>query len=310
MEILHLEHFLALVDEGNFRRAAERVYRSQPALSQSIKKLEDEIGAPLFARDSHEVSVTEAGKLFAEYARRMLGLRDEATRRVSDLKELKTGALAIAAHESAAVYLLPDPLRKYLQLYPDIKVGIYRSRLEDIPRQVMDREVQVGFVKQRPVFHDLQWVEVHNDDMVLIASPKHPLASRREVRVRDLNDIPFVVHHMCSTTEKVVMRLFETYNARCRVVAELWSFENIKSFVQAGIGLAIVPRITVTRELRDKLLIGIPVKELRILRPTVMIFRPDYLSDSARELVNVMRNLDKLNSYQSDIKTPQNFAHV
>jgi DNA-binding transcriptional LysR family regulator len=137
MDLLQLEHFLAVVEERTFTRAAERVCRTQPAVSQSIKKLEDEVGAPLFARDVHEVSLTEAGRVLADYARRMVGLRDEAMRQVSELKSLKAGTLAIAAHESAAVYLLPAPLRTYLQRFPDIRVGIYRSRLNEIPRQVM-----------------------------------------------------------------------------------------------------------------------------------------------------------------------------
>src|SRR6185503_7815145 len=101
MDLLQLEHFLAVVEERTFTRAAERVGRTQPAVSQSIKKLEEEVGAPLFARDVHEV-----------------------TRQVSELKTLTAGTLATAAHESAAVYLLPAPLRAYLQKFPDIKVGI------------------------------------------------------------------------------------------------------------------------------------------------------------------------------------------
>ena len=186
MDLLQLEHFLAVVEERTFTRAAERVCRTQPAVSQSIKKLEEEVGAPLFARDVHEVSLTEAGRVLADYARRMVHLRDEALRQVTELKSLKAGTLAIAAHESAAVYLLPAPLRAYLQKFPDIKVGIYRSRLNEIPRQVMDREVDVGFVKDEPAFHELQWVDVHSDEMVCIASPRHPLASKSEVRIRDL----------------------------------------------------------------------------------------------------------------------------
>ena len=83
MDLLQLEHFLAVVEERTFTRAAERVCRTQPAVSQTIKKLEDEVGAPLFARDVHEVSLTEAGRVFADYARRLVGLRDEAMRQVA-----------------------------------------------------------------------------------------------------------------------------------------------------------------------------------------------------------------------------------
>jgi DNA-binding transcriptional LysR family regulator len=290
MDLLQLEHFLAVVEERTFTRAAERVCRTQPAVSQSIKKLEEEVGAPLFARDVHEVSLTEAGRVLADYARRMVHLRDEALRQVTELKSLKAGTLAIAAHESAAVYLLPAPLRAYLQKFPDIKVGIYRSRLNEIPRQVMDREVDVGFVKDEPAFHELQWVEVHSDEMVCIASPNHPVAARTDVRVRDLGSEQFVLHHLCATTAEAVSRLFEQNGTRCRIVAELWSFENIKSFVQEEVGLAFVPGVTVRQELRDGSLIRVPVRELAISRRTLMIYREQgYLSDTARELIKIVR---------------------
>src|SRR5262249_33600706 len=124
MDLLQLEHFLAVVEEGTFTRAAERVHRTQSAVSQNIKKLEEEIGAPLFARDLNDVSLTDAGKVLAEYARRMVRSRDQAMEELGALKSLKTGTLTIAAHESAAVYLLPEPLGLYLKQFPEIKVGI------------------------------------------------------------------------------------------------------------------------------------------------------------------------------------------
>ena len=214
MDLLQLEHFLAVVDERTFTRAAERVCRTQSAVSQSIKKLEEEIGAPLFARDVHEVSLTEAGRVLADHARRMVHLRDEAIRQVTELKTLKSGTLAIAAHESAAVYLLPAPLRMYLQRFPDVKIKIYRSRLHEIPRQVMDREVDVGFVKDQPAFHELEWMDVHDDELLCIASPRHPLAGRADVRVSDLGSEQFVLHHLCNSTAEAVQSLFERHATR------------------------------------------------------------------------------------------------
>jgi DNA-binding transcriptional LysR family regulator len=290
MDLLQLEHFLAVVEERTFTRAAERVCRTQPAVSQSIKKLEEEVGAPLFARDVHEVSLTEAGRVLAEYARRMVGLRNEAMRQVAELKTLKAGTLTIAAHETAAVYLLPAALRMYLRKFPDVKVGIYRSRLNEIPRQVMDREVDVGFVKDEPAFHELRSIEVHTDEMMCIASPNHPLAGREAVSVRDLGSEQFVLHHLCSATADKILHLFEQHSTRCRVVAELWSFENIKNFVQEEVGLAIVPGVTVRQELRDGTIVRVPVRELSMERRTLMIYREQgYLSDSARELIKIVR---------------------
>ena len=293
MDLLQLEHFLAVVEEGTFTRAAERVSRTQPAVSQSIKKLEEEIGGQLFARDLHDVSLTEAGKTLLEYARKMVRARDDAMRDLGALKTLKTGTLNIAAHESAAVYLLPAPLRSYLTRFPDVKIGIYRSPLAEIPRQVMDREVHVGFVKDEPGFHELQCVEVHADEMILVAAPRHPLAERPNIHVRDLGGERFVVHHLCSSTEQKILRLFEQHRTPCRIAAELWSFENIKSFVQAEVGMAIVPRITVAQELRDRVLVQIPVAELDMPRRTLMIYREQgYLSQAARELIKIVRSFN------------------
>ncbi len=293
MDLLQLEHFLAVVEERTFTRAAERVCRSQPAVSQSIKKLEEELGTQLLARDSHDLALTEAGEKLLTYAHKMVRTRDEALRELGALKNLTSGTVNIAAHESAAVYLLPAPLRCYLHRFPDIRVGIHRSGLSEIPHQVMDRDVQLGFVKEEPTFHELQSVEVHLDQMILVAAPGHPLTRRAEARIRDLGNERFVLHHLCSATEQMIVRLFEDHATQCRIVAELWSFENIKNFVQAEVGLAIVPRITVQRELQSGSLARIHIPELNIPRRTLMIYREQgYLSEPARELIKIVRGFN------------------
>jgi DNA-binding transcriptional LysR family regulator len=297
MDLTQLEHFLAVVDERTFTRAAERVCRSQPAVSQSIKRLEEEVGVPLFARDVHDVCLTEAGQMLVDYARKMVRTRNEALNELEGLKRLTTGTLKIAAHESAAVYLLPAPLRYYQQCFPDIKVCIYRSRLADIPRQVLDRDVHVGFVKDEPPFHELRSVEVHSDEMVLVAPAGHPLAHRKDARLADFANERFVLHrdqrHTSSPTEQMILRLFEQHGCSCRIVAEVWSFENLKNFVQAEIGLAIVPKITVEHELHTGRLAWIRVPELNISRRTLMIYQEHgYLSDVARELIKIVQSFN------------------
>lgn len=288
MDILQLEHLIAVCEEGTFTRAAERVFRTQSAVSQSIRKLEDEIGTPLFARDMRDVTLTETGKLTLEYARKMVRLRDEAVRQLGALKNLSAGTVSVAAHEAAAVYLLPAAVRYYVTTYPDIRIRIYRSRLDEITRQVLDREVDLGFIKDEAAFHGLESVNVHNDNMILIASPHHPLASRDTVSIRDLGNQPFVMHHVCTNTAQKIIRLFEQHDTRCHIVAELWSFENVKSFVQAEVGVAIVPRLTVTQELEKGQLVEIPIPELKMPRSTYMIYNSGYVSDSARKLIEVV----------------------
>lgn len=290
MELRQLEQFLAVVEEGTFTRAAERLGLTQPAVSLCIRKLEEEVGGPLFARDQNELSQTETGRVLAEYARRMVRLRDDATRDIARLGSLTAGSLTMAAHEAAAVYLLPAALRSYVQKFPDIKVGIYRSRLEEIPRLVMDRQVDVGFVKEAPTFHELQSVDVHADEMVCIASPRHPLAARTKLSLKDISRERFILHHLCSATADRILQLFEQHATRCRVVAELWSFENIKEFVRQDVGLAIVPGVTVREELRHGTLVRLPIGELVMPRRTLMIYRQHgYVSEAARELIGLVR---------------------
>ena len=302
MDLLQLEHFLAVVEEGTFTRAAERVRRTQPAVSLSIKKLEEEVGRPLFARDVHDVSLTEAGRVLADYARRMVRLRDDAISEMTKLNAMKAGSLTVAAHETAAVYLLPAALRRYVRQFPDIKVGIYRSRLEEIPRQVMDRQVDVGFVKEAPSFHELQCVDVHTDEMICIAAPTHPLAGRDQVTLSDVSCEQFVLHHLCTATADRILRLFEQHSTRCRVVAELWSFENIKEFVRQEVGLAIVPGITVREELRQGTLVRLPLEELAMPRRTLMIYRDQgYVSEAARELIAIVRDFNWTRHHPQDL---------
>ena len=289
MELLQLEHFLAVAEEGSFTRAAARVCRTQSAVSQSVEELEETIGVPLFARDMPELSLTEAGRAMVDRARRMLSLRDDAIRQVGGLRNLTSGSLKIAAHESAAVYLLPGPLRRYFDRFPRIKVGIHRRRLDEIPRQVLDREFDVGFVKDEPAFHELQSVLVFSDEMILIGSPRHPMAARGSVRVKDLGSESFMVHHLCWSTEQNILRLFDAHATRCNIAAELWSFESLKHFVLKDVALAFVPRVTVLQEIADGTLVSIPVRELDMPRKTFMVFRKSgYVSDAAQQFIDVI----------------------
>lgn len=288
MDLLQLEHFVAVVDERSFTRAAERVSRTQPAVSQSVRKLEDEVGV-LFVRDAHELTLTEGGKVLLEYARRMLRLRQEALRHLDGLLDFTGGRLSIAATESAALYLLPGLLKSYMQKYPEITVSIYRTKVEEIPRQVFDREVDVGFVKEEPVFNELRRVQIYLDNMIIVASPRHPFASRRRVEIAELGDQHFALHHLCLATGQRVRDLFERHGVRCRIAAESWGFEDVKNMVRQNIALAVVPRISVLKELQEGSLVHVPVQGFAIPRRTVMIFRdPKSLSKPARALLRMV----------------------
>jgi DNA-binding transcriptional LysR family regulator len=258
-------------------------------LSQSIKKLEKSVGAPLFARDMTGVSLTEAGKFLVVYARKMVNMRDEATRSISQLQSLKAGTLSVAAHESAELYLLPRPLKHFATLFPEVKLSVQRGALDEIPRKVLDREVQIGFVREASAFQELESVQVYVDEAVLIASPENELASLDQVSMQDLDGVSLIASHS-RWAEGRVLRLFQQHSIQYRVVAELCSVESMKTMVMADVGVAIVPRITVLQQLREKKLVEISIPHFRLPLRSVMVFRKDGGSEPAERLIEIMRN--------------------
>jgi DNA-binding transcriptional LysR family regulator len=154
---------------------------------------------------------------------------------------------------------------------------------------VMDREFDVGFVKDEPAFQELRSVLVYSDEMILIASPRHPLAQRPTVLVKDLGSESFMMHHLCVATEQKILRLFESHSTHCNIAAELWSFESIKHFVQQDVGLAFVPKISVLNELAQGSLVDVPLEGLNMPRRIFMVYRNrGYVSDSAQQFIDVM----------------------
>ena len=296
MDLLQLEHFIAVCEERTFTRAAERVFRTQSAVSQSIKKLEDEVGSPLFARDT-EIVLTEAGEVILDYARRMLVLRDIATRKVEALKNLSAGSLTVGAHEAAATYLLPNPVRSFRCKFPDIKVSIYNIRMDEIPTRVLDRDIDIGFVDNDAPTRALHSVQVYSDKMILIAPPEHRLASRQMVSIKDLGSELFISRNQCTSTMQKISQIFQQYDVPYRVVTELWSFENVKSFVREGVGLAIVPGMVARAEIQNGFLVQIPVLDLVIDRRGVMIYRDQgYMSEPAHQLIEARKTIQRRGS--------------
>jgi DNA-binding transcriptional LysR family regulator len=143
MDLAQLEVFLAVAREGRFSRAAEKLYRTQSAVSQSVRKLEDELGEPLFDRSSREGVLTDAGRVLQEYAERLLNLRGDAQEALVELRELQKGKLAIAANEFTALYLLPV-LAEFRRLHPMIRITVRRSLGSHIPDDVLRHSTELG----------------------------------------------------------------------------------------------------------------------------------------------------------------------
>jgi len=272
MELYQLEHFIAVVEEHSFTRAAERVSRTQGAVSVSIRKLEEDLGVPLMVRDPHECTLTEAGQVLLEYARRILRLRDDLQSRMADIRNLVVGHVTVAAHESAIQYLLPAPLAAFHFRHPDIKITTRLCDGQQIAHMVAVRDADLGFGIRQTNLHGLRSELLHDDQAVLVATPGHPLVRMREVGMTDLRDEHFFIHSRRTPMLGLVERLFAEHAVPFHVAAELANFETIKQFVRTGSGLAIVPVSAARPDLDAGHLVQVRVEHLEIPRPIEVVF--------------------------------------
>src|SRR6195256_4471149 len=183
MDLSQLEVFLSVARERRFSRAAEKLFRTQSAVSQTIRKLELEIGEPLFDRSSREGLLTDAGRVLQEYAERLLNLRINAHEALAELRELHKGNLAIAANEFTALYLLPV-LGEFRRLHPGIKITVRRSLGSHIPDDVLKHNVELGVLSYDPQEPQLRSAVVYLDELALVVPLGHALASSSEIRLR------------------------------------------------------------------------------------------------------------------------------
>ena len=261
MDLSELQVFLMVAREGSFSRAAERLYRTQPAVSLTIRKLEDGLGQPLFVRGARPVRLTDAGTLLREYAERLINLRDEVKKGLSELIGLNRGEISLGVNESSIHALLPA-LGQFRKLHPGIQIRIHRMFSRDIPHEVLNYRLDLGAVSFVPREPQLQAMEILKDELTLVVPPKHSLAKRHEVDISDLENESFVAHSVESPFRRRVIELFGRNRTTLHMPIEMPTIESIKRFVQMGLGVAIVPRMCVDEELERGSLVSVPVEDL------------------------------------------------
>jgi DNA-binding transcriptional LysR family regulator len=281
---------LCIAEEKSFSRAAEKMLRTQPALSIAIKRLEEELGETLFDRTSKSGALTEAGKILHSYAQRMINMRDEAKEAIGELRGMFRGRLTIGANESTSLYLLPKLLLEYRKRHPQIKIEVFRNVSEKIPFEVLERSLDFGFLSYDPMHPSLQSLEVHRDELVLIVPPKHHLAGRKQVTVKELGEEQFVAHNVKTPARDRIFDLFAQHRTRLNICIELATLETIKEFVQLNAGIAILPRLAVQNEIRSGKLIDVPVRGMKIEKILRIVYRREHsLSHAARTFLEIVK---------------------
>ncbi len=272
MELGQLETFVAVAEERSFSRAASRLRRTQSAVSQSVAKLEGELGEVLFERSLRDGTLTAAGEVLREYAVKMLNLRGEATDALGELRALHTGRLTIAANEYTCLYLLPL-LSEFRAAHARIKVVVHRSLASRIPEEVLNHTVELGLLTFRPEDAQLSSTVVYRDELAFVVNPAHPLARTGKVAIGELRSCNFVAHTISSPLRRKVVEAFARHKTPLQMGVELPSLEAIKRFVEMGGGVALVPGLSVRTELSRGSLVRVEVPELPLERRLRVVHR-------------------------------------
>ncbi len=290
MDLSQLEIFLSIAEEKSFSRAAEKMLRTQPAISIAIKRLEEELGETLFDRSSKNGALTEAGKILLSYAQRMLNLRDEAREAVGELRGMFRGRLTIGANESTSLYLLPPLLLEYRKRHPNIKIEVFRNVSEKIPLEVQERNLDFGFLSYDPMNPQLQSIEIHRDELTLVVPPSHRLAKLKQIAVKDLAEEQFVAHNVKTPSRTKIFELFAQNRTPLNICIELATLETIKEFVLLNAGIAILPRLAVEAEINAGQLVEVLVKGMKIEKTLRLVYRREAsLSHAAKSFLEIVK---------------------
>jgi DNA-binding transcriptional LysR family regulator len=295
MELSQLEFFLKVIEEGSFSKAAARVYRTQPAVSIAVRRLEEELGAQLLDRSQKSPTLTEAGQTLHDYARRIIALRDEARAAVAELRAMERGRVRVGANESTSLYLLPQVILAYRKAHPHVKVEIQRLHSERLPREVLERAVDLALMATEPRDRAIEAFPVLKDELILILSPKHPLAKRgRAVTVKELGREHFLAHNVKAGSRLKVVETFARHRTPLNIALELATIETIKRFVQQQVGIAFVPRMCVREELERGTLMTLPVRGLTYTRTLWAAHRRGAtFSPAVKEFIRILRQQAK-----------------
>ncbi len=291
MDVNQLEVLVAVANEQSFSRAAQALHRTQPAVSQAIRRLEVELGEPLFDRSSKDGTLTAAGRVLFDFAEQILNLRQGAHRAIKELKDLHHGKLALSANEYTVMYLLPV-LAVFRARHPHLKVEVKRSLASRIASEVLGRGVEIGVVSFKPADEAIASIPVVTDELALIVAPSHPLAAKETVSVRELGAESFIAHNVASPYRERVVRTFEKYKTPLNISMEMPTLEAIKRLVEQEMGVALVPRLTAQVEIAHKQIVALTVREMRFERRLHLIYRKGAtLSHAARAFLRVAKGM-------------------
>jgi DNA-binding transcriptional LysR family regulator len=272
VELSELRVFLRVAAERSFSRAATKLHRTQPAVSQAVRRLEESVGERLFDRATKDASLTDAGRLLRDYAERVLHLTEEAESAVRDLRDLRRGRVLIGANE-ASVYVVLPLIARFREKHPLVHIDVRRVRARQIGAEVTNGTLDFGVLTFQPAELKLSSIVLGSDELVMLVPPSHELAKAKSVTLAECGRHPVIAHNDPSHVRERVLRLFEQHHIPANILVSLPSLEGIKRAVASDMGVALLPRRCAEPEIARGELVALPVPEIRLRRQIRVVFR-------------------------------------
>jgi DNA-binding transcriptional LysR family regulator len=292
MDIRQLDMFRAVAEEGSFTRAAQRLHVSQSAISRQIKLLEDELGGLVLHRGARRVTLTHPGELLLRMASRVQQDMQEVVSQISDTHELRRGTLTLAGGMTVCMYILPRLLKRYRSLYKQVDLRVASGSAEEIQRMLSSHEVDLALMTLPVVARDLEVLPVLKEEMVVVTAPGHPLSRKRAVEAAELGRFPLIVYEPGSNTRKVIDQFFIEEQIPMEVAMETENVEIIKAMVAAGLGVTLIPYMSIARELRHGRFAYSRVRGRRLYRETGWVYlKADHVPRTITEMLRVFEAL-------------------
>ncbi len=287
MDFDQLETFLEVAKLSSFSRAAERRFRTQPAISAQIRALEEEVGAKLLDRSGGKVAITAAGKVFQKYAEETLEQRRVVLIAIAEMHRVPRGEIVVAANEGTCLHILPEVFADFKRQYPSVAVSVKRLEHNKILEAIIENSCDFGVVSMPVPDKRLTVVPIHRDELVVITPPGHPLAHYKQANVADLVDYPLLLPKL-GRTRDALEAIFHERRLKPTISMELDSSELLKRFVAVGVGVGFIARSNVVEDLQAKVLAAVKLADVTIQRDLALVFRKDKaLSRAALAFIDI-----------------------
>ncbi|MBS9384697.1 MAG: LysR family transcriptional regulator [Nostocales cyanobacterium LE14-WE4] len=279
----------AIAQEGSFKRAADSLYVSQPAVSLQVQNLERQLDVPLFDRGGRRAQLTEAGHLLLSYGDKILSLCQETCRAIEDLQNLQGGTLIVGASQTTGTYLLPKMIGLFRQKYPDVAVQLHVHSTRRTAWSVSNGQVDLAIIGGEiptELAESLETVPYAEDELALILPTSHPFAKLETIQKEDLYKLQFIALDSQSTIRKVIDQVLarcDIDTRRFKFEMELNSIEAIKNAVQSGLGAAFVSTSAIAKELQMGVLHRTPIEGVVVKRTLWLICNPNRYRSKAAE---------------------------